>query len=478
MCEVEIDADTGVVEIVRYTSVDDAGQVINPLVVHGQTHGGIVQGAGQALSEAVVHDPDSGQVLSASFMDYADAARRPDAELQCRNGGRPDRQQQAASEGRRRGGHHTGAGDHHECCRRCVVGLWHHHFLKCRLRPRASGQRSRKRAKWAQGVSRDAPKAFRKGETRCSTRRAADFTGWFGKMLAAQAFAVKREVFVSPEVLEGENRKLFDTLWVYVGHDSGAAKPGDFKTRWVAGRPIIFVRGQDGVVRALINSCRHRGAMVCRERDGNARQFFCIRITAGPIIPTAQLKGVPGEDGYPPSFDKSVMGLAEVPRLEQYRDFYFLNFDRDAVDLKTYLGKQPTISISLPTSRRPARWKSFPARRNTISRRTGSCWSRTASTTITCWRRIRRGSTTCAIPASTCIRRKILVCCCRRERRQGPRQRASDDRQPEFSRPAVARWISVYGEEAKADIDAIRAELVTRLEKPALHMSPIPTAIW
>jgi carbon-monoxide dehydrogenase large subunit len=71
VCEVEIDADTGVVEIVRYSSVDDAGQVINPLVVHGQTHGGIVQGAGQALSEAVAHDPDSGQVLSASFMDYA-----------------------------------------------------------------------------------------------------------------------------------------------------------------------------------------------------------------------------------------------------------------------------------------------------------------------------------------------------------------------------------------------------------------------
>jgi len=71
VCEVEIDEDTGVVEIVRYSSVDDAGQVINPLVVHGQTHGGIVQGAGQALAEAVVHDEDTGQVLSASFMDYA-----------------------------------------------------------------------------------------------------------------------------------------------------------------------------------------------------------------------------------------------------------------------------------------------------------------------------------------------------------------------------------------------------------------------
>ena len=71
VCELEIDEDTGVIEIVKYSSVDDAGQVINPLVVHGQTHGGIVQGAGQALSEAVAHDPDTGQVLSASFMDYA-----------------------------------------------------------------------------------------------------------------------------------------------------------------------------------------------------------------------------------------------------------------------------------------------------------------------------------------------------------------------------------------------------------------------
>ncbi|MGZ5852984.1 MAG: xanthine dehydrogenase family protein molybdopterin-binding subunit [Xanthobacteraceae bacterium] len=71
VCEVEIDPDTGVVSIMRYTSVDDAGQVINPMILHGQTHGGIVQGAGQALSEVVVHDPDSGQVLSASFMDYA-----------------------------------------------------------------------------------------------------------------------------------------------------------------------------------------------------------------------------------------------------------------------------------------------------------------------------------------------------------------------------------------------------------------------
>jgi carbon-monoxide dehydrogenase large subunit len=71
VCEVEIDPETGAVTLRRYCSVDDCGQPINPLILHGQVHGGIVQGSGQALSECVTHDPSSGQVLTGSFMDYA-----------------------------------------------------------------------------------------------------------------------------------------------------------------------------------------------------------------------------------------------------------------------------------------------------------------------------------------------------------------------------------------------------------------------
>jgi aerobic carbon-monoxide dehydrogenase large subunit len=70
VCEVELDPQTGLVAIKRYSSVDDCGQPINPLILHGQVHGGIVQGAGQALSECFRWEPDSGQVLTASFMDY------------------------------------------------------------------------------------------------------------------------------------------------------------------------------------------------------------------------------------------------------------------------------------------------------------------------------------------------------------------------------------------------------------------------
>src|SRR5262249_3223840 len=70
VCEVEVDPDTGEVMIARYTTVDDCGRAVNPMILHGQTHGGIAQGVGQALWESVVYDAD-GQLLSATLMDYA-----------------------------------------------------------------------------------------------------------------------------------------------------------------------------------------------------------------------------------------------------------------------------------------------------------------------------------------------------------------------------------------------------------------------
>jgi aerobic carbon-monoxide dehydrogenase large subunit len=69
--EIEIDPDTGVVEIARYTAVDDYGVVVNPMIAAGQAHGAITQGIGQALLERTAHDPGNGQPLAASFMDYA-----------------------------------------------------------------------------------------------------------------------------------------------------------------------------------------------------------------------------------------------------------------------------------------------------------------------------------------------------------------------------------------------------------------------
>ena len=71
ICEVEVDPETGVVKIVKFTASDDFGNIINPMIVAGQVHGGLTQGIGQALLESCVYDADSGQLLTGSYMDYA-----------------------------------------------------------------------------------------------------------------------------------------------------------------------------------------------------------------------------------------------------------------------------------------------------------------------------------------------------------------------------------------------------------------------
>ena len=80
----------------------------------------------------------------------------------------------------------------------------------------------------------------------------------------AQLFRVKRLTMTSDEIFELEQRRVFDRCWLYVGHESEVAEPGDFRRRKVGGRQLMFVRGSDGEVRALYNSCTHRGARVCK----------------------------------------------------------------------------------------------------------------------------------------------------------------------------------------------------------------------
>ena len=71
VCEVEVDPETGKVTLINYVAIDDVGRAVNPLIIHGQVHGGIAQGVGQALLEHAHYDPESGQMLAGSFMDYA-----------------------------------------------------------------------------------------------------------------------------------------------------------------------------------------------------------------------------------------------------------------------------------------------------------------------------------------------------------------------------------------------------------------------
>ena len=122
VAEVEIDADTGQVEIVRYAAVDDVGNVINPMLVHGQSHGGIMSGIGQALLEHAVYDRESGQFLTATFQDYCMPRAMRRAELRPRLQHRALPEQRPRREGRRRGRRLRRAAGHRLGDLRCAGG--------------------------------------------------------------------------------------------------------------------------------------------------------------------------------------------------------------------------------------------------------------------------------------------------------------------------------------------------------------------
>jgi p-cumate 2,3-dioxygenase alpha subunit len=154
---------------------------------------------------------------------------------------------------------------------------------------------------------------------------------------AAGRFRVSRRAFLEPEVLERERERIFDRCWLYLGHESEVAAPGDFRAREVGGRPLIFVRGSDGVVRVFLNTCRHRGAQVCREASGNARSFQCF-YHGWTFANDGRLIGVPAQEGYGPGFSREELGLLSPPRLASYRGLCFVSFDPAIVGLEEYLG--------------------------------------------------------------------------------------------------------------------------------------------
>jgi p-cumate 2,3-dioxygenase alpha subunit len=149
-------------------------------------------------------------------------------------------------------------------------------------------------------------------------------------------FRVQRGAFLDPEVLAAERARIFDRSWLYLGHESEVVEPGDFRMRELGTRRIVFVRGKDRVVRALLNSCTHRGAEVCRERGGNANSFQCF-YHGWTFRNDGQLIGVPDEEAYGPGFSRAALALREAPRLESYRGFYFVAFDPGIVPLPEYL---------------------------------------------------------------------------------------------------------------------------------------------
>jgi p-cumate 2,3-dioxygenase alpha subunit len=153
----------------------------------------------------------------------------------------------------------------------------------------------------------------------------------------AGIFRVSRRAFVEEEVLERERRQLFDRCWLYVGHASEIRQPGDFLTRNVGGRELIFSRDRSGAVRAFLNTCPHRGAMVCREKQGNANGFRCF-YHSWLFGLDGRLVNRPGDEAYSScTREAGRADLTAVPRLDHHRDLYFVNYRPDGMSLRDYL---------------------------------------------------------------------------------------------------------------------------------------------
>jgi phenylpropionate dioxygenase-like ring-hydroxylating dioxygenase large terminal subunit len=148
---------------------------------------------------------------------------------------------------------------------------------------------------------------------------------------------VSREVFVSDDVHKLEAERIFSRNWVFLAHESEIPRSGDYVIRSLANAPVIVVRNDDGAVHALLNSCRHRGAPVCRSDAGNVRRFVCpfhgwSYERDGKLITTTFDDLLPGD------MDFSQWGLIRVPRVESYHGLVFGCWDPQARSLVDYLG--------------------------------------------------------------------------------------------------------------------------------------------
>ncbi|TAK81658.1 MAG: aromatic ring-hydroxylating dioxygenase subunit alpha [Betaproteobacteria bacterium] len=284
-------------------------------------------------------------------------------------------------------------------------------------------------------------------------------------------FEVHRSALADPAVHELESRRIFERCWIYVGHESEVRAPGDFKTRSVAGRPVIFCRDSAGRVRVFLNTCRHRGTLVCREREGNAERYTCF-YHGWTYDRDGALYAVPGQGAYPPGFDKNELALKEPPKVAAYRGFVFLNFDAGAVSLDEYLAGAREY-IDLVAEQSPS--GEMEVIRGTQEYDIKANWKLLVENSFDDYHLLSTHSTWLNYLKNAGVEMKRPA-----KGEMLPAHGVGKDLgnghgvvdNVNFRGRPVARWIPIYGEAAKPEIERIRAELVRRLgEKRAARVA-------
>jgi phenylpropionate dioxygenase-like ring-hydroxylating dioxygenase large terminal subunit len=170
-------------------------------------------------------------------------------------------------------------------------------------------------------------------------------------LVSVERGEIDRRIFFDPDIFEQEMEQIFGRAWLFLCHESQLRKTGDFFEAPMGRDNVLVVRQKDGTLRALLNTCAHRGNAVCRAEEGNTKNFMCTYHgwtydLAGNLI------GVPGLDQfYQGDLDRSQHGLRSVAQLDTYKGFIFGTMDPTAPPLDVYLGATGRLGLDLIAAR-------------------------------------------------------------------------------------------------------------------------------
>ena len=152
---------------------------------------------------------------------------------------------------------------------------------------------------------------------------------------------VHRDVYTHPEIFALEMRHVWSRAWIYIGHESQVARPGDYVTVDLAGQPVILIRHADGAVHVLHNRCAHKGAKLLTQPCGNTGRFMRCPYHAWSYRTDGSLLGIPLKASYENTrFGDcdAAKGMARVAHVESYRGFVFARLSADGPGFREFFG--------------------------------------------------------------------------------------------------------------------------------------------
>ena len=153
------------------------------------------------------------------------------------------------------------------------------------------------------------------------------------------------QVYLDPDIYQREQENIFrGRAWSFLGLDVEVPNPGDFKSTFVGDTPVVLSRDSDGKIHAFVNRCAHRGALVCRQLNGNTDVHTCVYHQwafdhSGELVGVPFRRGLAGKGGYPKDFDMKEHGLQKL-RVDQVQQMVFATFDENAPSLADFLGEE------------------------------------------------------------------------------------------------------------------------------------------